>query len=298
MTAISEAGVLAIDIGGTKIALGIVVDGTVIERVQVPTPRSGRGVDIVAAIAEQARQMPVTKSAGIATTGIVDDGHLTALNAGTLPIEDRFPLVAAVRHELQRSVTAINDAQAAAWAEYRRGAGRGSERMVFVTVSTGIGGGLVLDGRLQIGRHGLAGHIGHMVGDPNGPACGCGRVGCIERIASGTAIGQRASLELGRAMTAPDVFAATAIGDDICNAIIDRAATSLARVICDLTASLDLDRVVVGGGVGMADGFLDRLRAASERQPEIYRRPLVAAALKADAGLIGIAELVYDEIFH
>ena len=298
MTATSEAGVLAIDIGGTKIALGIVVDGAVIERVQVPTPRSGRGVDIVAAIAEQAAHLPVTKSAGIATTGIVDDGHLTALNAGTLPIEDRFPLVEAVRHELQRPVTAINDAQAAAWAEYRSGAGRGSERMVFVTVSTGIGGGLVLDGRLQIGRHGLAGHIGHMVGDPTGPACGCGRIGCIERIASGTAIGQRASLELGRAMSAPEVFAAAAAGDDRCNFIIDHAARALARIIGDLTASLDLDRVVVGGGVGMADGFLDRLRTASERQPEIYRRPLVAAALKADAGLIGVAELVSGGIFH
>jgi N-acylmannosamine kinase len=284
--------VLAIDIGGTKIALAIVSSGVVTRRLQVATPRSGRGADIIEAIASQAALLPMTSAAGVATTGIVDGGQLTALNPSTLPIEDRFPLVAALEERLSRPVLAINDAQAAAWAEYRLGAGQGVARMAFVTVSTGIGAGIVLDGRLQSGSRGLAGHVGHMVSDPNGPLCGCGRHGCVERLASGSAIGLRASQVLGRSMAAPEVFSAAAAGDDRCVQLLDQAATALASILCDLVASLDLDRIVLGGGVGLADGFLPRLQHAFSLQPAIYRREVVRAAMGADAGLVGIADLI------
>lgn len=298
MTEISDSSVLAIDIGGTKIALAVVDDGAVIERVQVPTPRSGKGDDIVAAIVEEARKLPATRRAGIATTGIVDAGRLTALNPVTLPIEDRYALVKAVNLALGQPVIAVNDAQAAAWAEFRRGAGRGADRMAFITVSTGIGGGVVLDGRLQMGDRGLAGHVGHMVSDPAGPMCGCGRRGCVERLASGTAIGTIASDLLGRPMTAPDVFAAAGAGDSGCIGILDRAAASLADILCDLAASIDLDRIVMGGGVGLAPGFIGRVLSALEQRPAIFRRSLVLAEMKGDAGLIGVADLVSDGNFH
>lgn len=297
MTAISDREVLAIDIGGTKIALALVANGQVTRRLQIATPRSGRGTDIVEAVARQAATLPATISAGVATTGIVDQGHLTALNPATLPIEDRFPLVQALEASLARPVFAINDAQAAAWAEFRRGAGQGVERMAFVTVSTGIGAGIVLDGRLQSGRKGLAGHVGHMMGDPDGPVCGCGRRGCIERLASGTAIAVLATELLGRPVDSPEVFAAAEAGDMACNRLLDGAAAGLANVFCDLVASLDLERVVLGGGVGLAPGFLDRVRRAIGLQPEIFHRPVVRAAMGADAGLIGIADLVLTELF-
>ncbi|MET3899588.1 N-acylmannosamine kinase [Devosia sp. UYZn731] len=298
MTATSDRDVLAIDIGGTKIALAIVSGGVVTHRLQMATPRSGRGADIVEAIASQATLLPVTLAAGVATTGIVDGGQLTALNPSTLPIEDRFPLVAALEARLSRPVLAINDAQAAACAEYRLGAGQGAERMAFITVSTGIGAGIVLDGRLQSGSRGLAGHVGHMVSDPNGPVCGCGRRGCVERLASGSAIALLASEMLRRNVAAPEVFAASAAGDDRCTQLLDQAATALAGTLCDLVASLDLERIVLGGGVGLADGFLTRLQAAVSRQPVIYRRQIVRAAMGADAGLIGVASLVSDGKFH
>lgn len=289
---------LAVDIGGTKIAVAMVTDGRVTQRVQVSTPRSGRGADIVAAIGEQAALLPATASAGVATTGIVDHGQLTALNPATLPIEDRFPLVPALRERLSRPVLAINDAQAAAWAEYRLGAGRGASRMAFVTVSTGIGGGIVLDGRLQVGGSGLASHIGHMVSDPSGPLCGCGRRGCVERLGSGSAIALLAGQMLGRNVAAPEVFALAAAGDSACSQLLDGAAAALAGTIGDLVASLDLERIVVGGGVGLADGYLSRLLNAVGQHPAIYRRPIVRAALGADAGLVGVAELVSEGNFH
>lgn len=298
MTATFDRSALAIDIGGTKIALAVVAGGQVQDRRQIATPRSGRGSDIIAAIAEQAALLDYAPVVGVATTGIVDNGCLTALNPSTLPIEDRFPLVEALRTTLGRPVLAVNDAQAAAWAEYRLGAGQGAERMAFVTVSTGIGAGIVLDGRLQTGPRGLAGHIGHMVGDPNGPICGCGRKGCVERLASGTAIGLAGSLVLGRSVSAPEVFAAAAAGDQRCESLIDDAAQALTKVLCDLVAAIDLERIVLGGGVGLASGFLQRIERAMAVQPAIFRRPVVLAGLGADAGLVGIAELVSERSFH
>jgi len=297
VTETSDRPILAIDIGGTKIAVALVADGRVTQRSQVQTPRSGRGADIVEAIAALAETLPLTAQAGVATTGIVDDGHLTALNPSTLPIENGFPLVAALHARLARPLLAINDAQAAAWAEYKLGAGRGAERMAFVTVSTGIGAGLVLDGRLQTGKRGLAGHVGHMVSDPSGPPCGCGRRGCIERLASGSAIAVIAGEMLGKTMTAPEVFALAAAGDQRGNGVLDAAANALAVTLCDLVAALDLQRIVIGGGVGLAEGFLDRLDRAMATQPDIFRRPLVRAALGADAGLVGIADLAMAETF-
>lgn len=298
MTATSDRGVLAIDIGGTKIALALVANGQVRQRLQIATPRSGRGADIVEAIALQAALLPRTAAAGVATTGIVDQGHLTAINPATLPIEDGFPLAATLEARLARPVLAINDAQAAAWAEYRLGAGQGAERMAFITVSTGIGAGIVLDGRLQTGARGLAGHLGHMVADRSGPLCGCGRRGCVERLASGSAIGLLASEMLGRSVAAPAVFVAAAAGDEACRQLLDRAAAALAGSICDLVAALDLNRIVLGGGVGLAEGFLSRVQDAVAQQPEMFRRPIVRAAMGADAGLVGIAELVNGENFH
>jgi N-acylmannosamine kinase len=290
--------VLAVDIGGTKVALAIVVGGQVTHRVQIATPRSGRGADIVEAIAEHAALLPLTTAAGVATTGIVDHGRLTALNPATLPIEDGFPLVEALMQRLSRPILAINDAQAAAWAEHSIGAGQGAGRMTFVTVSTGIGAGIVLDGRLQSGPRGLAGHVGHMLSDALGPLCGCGRRGCVERVASGSAIGMLATEMLGRQVAAPEVFAAAEAGDERCANLLDRAAGALANTLCDLVACLDLDRIVLGGGVGLAEGFLQRVEMSMETLPAIYRRPIVKAGMGADAGLVGVASLVVGGNFH
>lgn len=291
MTAAISDYVLGIDIGGTKTAAALVDNDRIVAREQVETPRTGRGADIVEAIVALASRLPSSRGLGVATTGIVRNGALTALNPTTLPIENNFPLADALEMRLGARPLLINDAQAAGWGEYRFGAGRDVRAMAFVTVSTGIGGAFVLDGRLQVGGRGLAGHIGHVVVEPDGPACGCGRRGCVERLASGTAIAALASEAFGRPLGAPEVFAMAEGGDPVAEGIINAAATYLARIMANAIAEFDLDCVVVGGGVGLAPGFLDRVSGHLAREPENFWRPLLRARLGADAGLIGAAAL-------
>jgi N-acylmannosamine kinase len=293
-----DAPVLAFDVGGTKIAAAIVAGKQVQRRAQLPTPRTGRGDDIVAALATLAENLAGTMAVGVATTGIVNKGELTAINSATLAIEDHFPLAARLGDKLGVPPLLINDAQAAAWAEYRYGAGRGARAMAYMTVSTGIGGAFVLDGRLQVGARGLAGHIGHVAIDIEGSLCGCGRRGCIERNASGTAIAAFASEQYNEAVDAQEVFRRASRGDRIGSDILNRAARQISGTLIDCIAMLDLDCVVVGGGVGLAAGFIDRISAEVDMAPKTFRRPVLAARFGADAGLIGVARLANERKFH
>lgn len=290
MTAASDAPVLAIDIGGTKIALAEVSGGRIANRRQAPTPRTGKGDDLIAAIAGLAPKSGFGAVA-VATTGIVRAGMLTALNPETLPIEDGYPIASAVEHALGMPPLVVNDAQAAAWAEFTLGTGKGFRNFAFFTVSTGIGCGLVIDGRLESGATGLAGHLGHIRSEPGGILCGCGRRGCLETVASGTALGRLGSGRLGRAVTAPDVFKAAAQGDAAAIGILAGAVVGLVNAFADLTASVDVDCFAVGGGVGLADGFIEALQERSLDLPRVYRRPIVVAQAGADAGLLGAAML-------
>ena len=290
MTAASDLPVLAIDIGGTKIAIAEVSDGRIANRRQAPTPRTGRGDDLIAAIAELAPKAGFGAVA-VATTGIVRDGALTALNPQTLPIEDGYPLASAIERAFGMPPLVVNDAQAAAWAEFTLGAGEGFRNFAFFTVSTGIGCGLVVDGRLESGATGLAGHVGHTRSEPGGILCGCGRHGCLETVASGTALARLGSERLGRAVTAPDLFKAAAEGDAIALGILAGAVVGLVNAFADLTASVDVDCFAVGGGVGLAGGFIEALQACALDLPRVYRRPIVAAQAGADAGLLGAAML-------
>ena len=291
MTEVSEESTLAIDVGGTKVAVATVAAGRIRERRQFATPRTGRGADLVDAIAREVGPVPPGRRVAVATTGVVREGHLTALNPTTLPIEDRFPLAAAIERAIGVVPLVVNDAQAAAWGEYRYGAGRGCRSFAFVTVSTGIGAGIVADGRLLVGEAGLAGHLGHVVADHRGPPCGCGRRGCLETLASGSAIGRRGGELLGRPVAAPEVFAAAAAGDAEASALLDDAAGYLASAFADLAAICDVDRIALGGGVGLADGFVERVRRAMQALPATFRRPLDLAVAGADAGLLGAADL-------
>ncbi len=291
MTVISETPILAIDIGGTKIALATVAAGRLSERRQVATPRTGRGADLVAAILRETGRFPEHHRIAIATTGIVREGRLTALNPQTLPIEDDFPLAAAIEHAIGMRPILVNDAQAAAWGEYRFGTGRGCANFAFVTISTGIGAGIVANGRLVTGTSGLAGHLGHVVTNPNGDPCGCGRRGCLEAVASGSALARRGGAILCRALSAPEVFAEAASGNACADAVVAEAAENIALAFGNLAATCDVDRIALGGGVGLADGFIDRVRSAVQRLPVMFRRELCLAAAGADAGLLGVADL-------
>lgn len=280
--------ITVVDLGGTKIAAARVVGAKVLERRQAPTPRDGKFESLVEAVATLVAGW-ADGPVGVATTGLVRDGKLSATNPGTLPVPPDSPLVAALQDRLGVTVRAVNDAQAAAWGEFRHGAARGVGSMVFLTVSTGVGGGLVLDGKLRVGPGGLAGHLGHVVAVPDGPLCGCGRRGCVEAVASGRALAAAATEAFREEMDARALFRRR---DPAAAALIDRAAAAIARLLADLKAALDLDLAVVGGGVGLADGFLGRVEHALAAEPPQFRLKLRPAALGHDAGLIGMADLL------
>ena len=259
--------VLALDIGGTKSSSALVVRGRIGQRIVLPTPRSAGPAVWLAELAAATRGWGFTGVAA-AVSGVVRDGAWSAVNPATLPVPEGFPLEAELRERFGVAASAVNDAQAAAWGEYRFGAGAGRD-MAFVTVSSGVGGGLVLGGRLLRGRHGLGGHIGQI------PFPGAR----LEDDASGFGIARNAG--------AADAAAALAQG----GAAVEAGIAALARGLVTLQAIADPEVIVVGGGFGLAEGVLERLRAAVQDHPAALRPNLVPAALGADAGLIGVADL-------
>lgn len=165
-----------------------------------------------------------------------------------------FPLTQTLEQITDLPTLAVNDAQAAAWAEYHALGGEYRD-LVFITVSTGVGGGVVSAGKLLTGVGGLAGHLGHTLADPHGPVCGCGRVGCVEAIASGRGIAAAAKARLPDA-DAKTIFSRAGQGDEQASRLIHRSARTLARLVADVKAMTDCQIVVIGGSVGLAEGYL------------------------------------------
>ena len=276
--------VLALDLGGTKLAAALVDGASVLTRQEVATDRAGGAAAWMAAIGDLVRGWKYD-CAGMAVTGLVRDGLWRALNPGTLPVPDDFPLLGALRASLGVPLIARNDAQAAAWGEYRFG-GVDGPTMLFVTVSTGIGGGLVLDGRLVTGRSGLTGHLGIAPVDTEAG------VKLLEDVASGSALARLAD----RRATPREVTAAAARGEPWAETLLDAVLAPMALSLRRLQLELDPDCVVIGGGLGLAPGYLDRLGRHLAPVPAMMRPCLRAAALGADAGLIGIADLALHDL--
>ncbi|MBP2169715.1 N-acylmannosamine kinase [Erwinia toletana] len=280
---------LAVDIGGSKIASALVdKNGQLSDRQQIITPRSG-----AAAFARSLQQLlrdwqSGATSIAVASTGIIRQGKLVALNPANLGGIANFPLATTIEQVSKLPYTLLNDAQAAAWAEYQALPTSDVDNMLFITVSTGVGGGIILNRTLQTGNNGLSGHIGHILADLQGPLCGCGRYGCVESIASGTAIAA-ATCQWPEPLTTAEVFAQASAQHQPASAIIDRSASAIARLIADITMALDIQRVVIGGSVGLAPGYLARVSAAQQHLPAICRTPLQPAFHRQDSGLLGAA---------
>ena len=271
---------LAIDLGGTKILVGLVRDGVCRERRRIATTGTQPAAWLDAVAAATADWRGGYAQAGVAVTGRVEDERWWSLNPAVLPVPPGFPLIAALRERLGVPVVAANDAQAAAWGEYRHGAGDGRD-LAFVTLSTGIGAGLVLGGRLLTGSRGLAGHLGQFRETADGP--------WLEHVASGSALAQQAAA-LGHACNAIGVFAASAAGAAWASDLVDRALQRIAGALASLQALADPDCIVIGGGIGLAPEViarLDRLLAPLDVGRPVLRR----ADLGDAAGLLGIADL-------
>ncbi len=306
---------VGLDLGGTK-CLGLAVgpDGAVVGERRVPTPAEG-GAPLLDAMAGVAAEVAAAAGAepasvGVGAPGLVDvDGVLRA--APNLGMAAGLPIRAGLEARLGVPVQVDNDVTCAAYGEWAVGAAAGAGDVLLVALGTGIGGGLIVGGRLARGAHGYAGEIGHMVVDPNGPPCPCGQRGCWERFASGSGLG-RLGREAAMAGLAPGVAAraggdaeavrgehvtaAAQAGDPGAEAILDAFAWWLALGLANLTNVFDPDRIVLGGGlVDDADLWIDAARTAfagrsvgAAVRPEV---PLVPAALGARAGAVGAALL-------
>ncbi|MDP9069813.1 MAG: ROK family protein [Actinomycetota bacterium] len=314
---------IGIDVGGTK-CLGLLLDrsGSVVAERRVPTPvGSAAIVDAIAQLVQELagagpeRGPAEGVTIGVGAPGLVNvDGVLRV--APNLPGVEELGLRADLEHRFPGSRVRIeNDASCAGWAEREAGAARGADHAVLVTLGTGIGGGIIVDGDLLRGAHGFAAEVGHMVVDPDGPPCPCGRRGCWERFASGSGLRRLAGevaqgrpesrmVELAGGdaenVRGEHVTTAAGEGDEAALEVMSRFAWWLALGLANLANVFDPDVIVVGGGlVAAGELLLEPARAAfaglvlaAAHRPQVG---IVPAALGERAGAMGAALLASDE---
>jgi glucokinase len=309
---------IGLDVGGTKIAGGVVTDeGQILDRALLPTPLGDEAATLAAlrrVIDSLRERHPMVEAIGVGAAGIVEwpSGYIRWAPNNAYR---ELPL-----HQLLHEHTGLpsvvdNDANVAALAEARFGAGASHDNTALIVVGTGVGAGLVLDGRLYRGAIGLAGEFGHVtVNLDEVHLCGCGKVGCLEALASGTALGRMgrnaaeeepggrlAALAGGPAnVTGETVFRAASEGDPTARALFAEAGFWLGLGISVLVNILDLRLVIIGGGLVAAGNLLlDPARSSFERYLFARTRrtlpPIVPARLGADAGLVGAALIALDE---
>ena len=285
---------LGLDLGGTKIAAAIVEDGVVLEHSARPTPQSGFEAvlaSLVSASRELLARHPEVRALGIGSPGPLDLQRGLVLFAPNIAGMTDAPIRERLEAALGLRVVLENDANAAGYAEHRYGAARDFSSSVFVTISTGIGGGLFVGDAVIHGATGAAGEVGHMTLLPGGPLCGCGHHGCWEALASGRAIAREASFSYGTALSTQEVFARARAGEARALAAVERAADFTGLGLANLLKLFDPDGFVIGGGLSQVGAFyLERVRVAAERYAQGFpsveiRRALLGAA----AGVIGAA---------
>ena len=304
-----EECVAGIDIGGTKIALALATpEGRVVEGARFPTRvEEGPHRIVEAAVAEIERMLAQTgarlSAVGIGCGGPLDRRRGLILSPPNLPGWDEFPIVALVEGRLGVPALLDNDANAAALGEHRHGAGRGYSDLVYITISTGIGGGLIVRGELVYGVYDGAGEVGHMTVLPDGPACGCGGRGCLEALCSGTGIARRAREALAGGavsslsalgaggVTAQAVAEAARAGDPLAAALWDETIDHLAAGVGNLFNVLAPEAVVIGGGVSAAGAQLfeplrQRVRGRVRMLPP-EKINILQASLGGDSALHG-----------
>jgi glucokinase len=309
---------IGVDVGGTTVAAGVVDEqGSVLASAQRDTPSDdpGRTEEVIADLIRELAASHDVEAVGVGAAGFVDAQRSAVLFAPNLAWRDE-PLRSAIEGRCGLPVVIENDANAAAWAEARFGAGRGEDHVVVLTVGTGIGGGIVLGGRLLRGRFGVAAEIGHINIVPDGRRCGCGLEGCWEQYASGGALVLEAQ-ELARAspamardllrlaggepemITGPMVTQAAQEGDVAALRCFDVVGTWLGRGMAQLAAVLDPGLFVLGGGVSAAgellrepawQALLQNLTARGHRPHAELR----VADLGPEAGLVGAGDLARD----
>jgi glucokinase len=306
---------VGVDIGGTKIAAGVVDEkGKILARKRVAT--AGRDAETVektvSDLVNNLKKKHKITAIGIGAAGFIDEKRSRVNFAPNLGWLDE-PLRMAVESETNLPTVVENDANAAAWGEYRFGAGKGSDYLVAITVGTGIGGGIIIEGSMYRGRWGAASEFGHLCVDPGGRPCGCGNRGCWEQYASGNALVREARylaserrteaeklLDLGdgtpEGVQGLHVTKAAREGDPVALAAFDFVSRWLGQGMADVAAVLDPECFVIGGGVSEAGDILlgSTVRSFTESVTGREHRTMpkiVVAQLGNDAGLVGAADL-------
>lgn len=279
--------VLAADIGGTKILVALVRDGKVLDFRKIPTTRKSSPEAWMSAVLDIASVWESSYQAvGITVTGRVQDGIWQSVNAQTLDVGN-YDLASAVS-KTGLSYEILNDAQAAAWGEHIHGAARGGD-LVYLTVSTGLGGGIVSNGKLLTGARGLAGHFGLISQSMlDGPLMGAP----IENVATGPWIARQGSAVSGSKQTTESVFAHACNGEEWAQQIIETSAERVACLCRTISFAIDPPRIVIGGGVGLADGYVERVRSHFEKMIPDPGPEILTSALKENAGIVGVAAYV------
>ena len=307
---------IGIDVGGTKVLGGVVDEsGKILIDARRDTPREG-GSALTQTIADVARELMASysvESVGISAAGFVSSDRKTMLATPNIAGWNGVDLDAQLTALLGLPVVIENDANAAAWGEAAFGAGRGHDHLLIVTVGTGIGGGIVVNGNLYRGGFGTAAEIGHMRVVPEGHLCGCGARGCFEQYASGSALMRHAReaisatpelarnlLALGNGtldgLTGKHITEAAQSGDPVALAAFNTTAHFLGAGIASLCVILDPTRVVIGGGVVEAGEILlaPTRESMTRHMPFAGKHPdpdIVPAELGNEAGLVGVADL-------
>ena len=303
--------VLALDVGGTKLAAAVVdAEGRVRGRSRSPAPRTSDPEEFyegLIATAAAAMRGAATTPGELAAAGCGCGGPMRwpegAVSPLNIPAWRDFPLRARLAEDLAVPVLLHNDAIALATGEHWRGGGAGTTNMLAITVSTGVGGGLVLGGRLYHGTSGNAGHFGHIVAEPGGPACPCGGRGCVEAIASGPNTVRRAVDEGWRPPSGAEadghaLAAAAVAGDEVAVRNLARAGRAVGVGLATSAAMLDLQVAVVAGGFSRSGPlFWDALTEAFETHATMaFTRAMrvVPSTIPDDVGLLGAAAFVLE----
>jgi glucokinase len=310
--------VLAGDVGGTNLRIAAVSNvGSVLCQISEPTPKTGAAADVVAAVNRLAERCIAESgvderplSFGLALAALVSVREGRVLSSPNLPELNGLLLAGAVSDSLRLNVVLENDATAAAIGEDWLGSSKGVKNSVFVTLGTGVGGGLILDGRVYRGVDGTAGEVGHICVEPEGYPCGCGSHGCVEQYSSATAVVRMAGellrqdassmLHQNPHFTSKDVYGAAAAGDRVSLETFRRMGRYLGIALAGLVDVLNPELIVIGGGAAAGwDYFIEHAR--SEVRARAFPHPamrvqLVRASLGEAAGILGAARVALDSL--
>ncbi len=300
-----KVGVIGVDVGGTKMTAALAnCDGEIVKLLRIQTKREEGAeggfkaiCEMMKSLLDEAKTQGLSvEKIGVGFGGPVDFERGIVYLSHHVPGWENFPLRSKLEHCFAIPVTVDNDANAGTLGEWTFGAGKGVNDLLYVNIGTGIGGGIVSGGKLIRGWRNLAGEIGHMTVKPEGPVCTCGRKGCLEALASGSAIGRKGTERFGKPMRSEEVFQLAEQGDHIAKQILAEANDALAFAIGAAANLFNPKKVILGGGVAEAPEHLLieplRERLVHYTLPQVYEGlEVVRAQLGYDAGIMGAIAL-------